>query len=52
MKAKVKIQFFDSVAKKTRKKGDVFDVTPDRFNEIQKKGNFIEAANDDKPVKG
>lgn len=51
MKAKVKIQFYDTVAKKVRKKGEVIDVTPDRFNEIRNKGNFIEAANDEKPVK-
>lgn len=51
MKAKVKIQFYDSVAKKVRKKGDVIDVTPVRFNEILHKGNFIEAVADEKPVK-
>lgn len=51
MKAKVRIQFYDSVAKKTRKKGEIIDVTPDRFNEIRNKGNFIEAVNDEKPVK-
>jgi len=51
MKAKVRIQFYDSVAKKVRKKGEVIDVTPDRFNEIRNKGNYIEAVNDEKPVK-
>lgn len=51
MKAKVKIQFYDSVAKKVRKPGETFDVTPDRFNEIRNKGNFIEATNDEKPTK-
>jgi hypothetical protein len=51
MKAKVKIQFYDSVAKKVRKKGDVIDVTPERFNEIRNKGAYIEAAEDQKPVK-
>lgn len=51
MKAKVLIQFYDSVAKKVRKKGDVIDVTPSRFNEIRNKGAFIEAVNDEKPVK-
>lgn len=51
MKAKVLIQFYDTAAKVVRKKGDVIDVTPDRFNEIRNKGNYIEAANDEKPVK-
>lgn len=51
MKAKVKIQFYDSVAKKVRKKDEVFDVTPARFNEIRNKGTYIEAVNDEKPVK-
>lgn len=51
MKAKVRIRFYDSVAKKVRKKGDVFDVNPTRFNEIRNKGNYIEAVNDEKPVK-
>jgi hypothetical protein len=51
MKAKVKIQFYDSVAKKVRKKGEVIDITPARFNEIRNKGAFIEAVNDEKPVK-
>lgn len=51
MKAKVKIQFYDSVAKKVRKKGEVIDITPTRFNEIRNKGAFIEAVNDEKPVK-
>lgn len=51
MKAKVKIQFFDSVAKKTRKPGEVFDVTPDRFNEIRNKGEYIEAVEDQKSAK-
>lgn len=51
MKAKVKIQFYDSVAKKQRKKGEIFDVTPQRFNEICTKGAYVEAAEDQKPVK-
>ena len=52
MKAKVKIQFFDSVAKKTRKKDEVFECTPERFNEIRDKGAYVEAVEDQKPVKG
>ena len=53
MKAKVKIPFYDSVAKKNREKvGEIFDISPARFNEIRNKGNFIEAANDEKPMKG
>ena len=51
MRAKVLIQFYDSAAKVVRKKGDVIDVTPSRFNEIRNKGAFIEAVNDEKPVK-
>ena len=43
MKAKVLIAFFDKVAKVQRKPGDIFDVTPERFNEITKKGRYIEA---------
>ena len=44
MKAKVKIEFYDTVEKKIRKKGEVIDVTPARFNEICRKGNYVEAA--------
>ena len=51
MKAKVKVQFYDSVAKVVRKKGDVIEITPARFNEIRNKGAFIEAVEDQKPVK-
>lgn len=51
MKAKVKIQFYDSAAKTVRKKGDVIDIAPDRFNEIRNKGAFVEAVNDEKPTK-
>lgn len=43
MKAKVKIQFYDSAAKVVRKPGDIIEVTPARFNEIANKGRFIEA---------
>lgn len=43
MKAKVLIQFYDSHAKVVRKKGDIIEVTPARFNEITQKGRYIEA---------
>ena len=43
MKAKVLIKFYDSEAKVVRQKGDTFDVTPARFNEITRKGRYIEA---------
>ena len=43
MKAKVKIQFYDSAAKVVRKVGDIIEVTPARFNEIAGKGRYIEA---------
>lgn len=51
MKAKVLIPFKDKETKKDRKKGDIIDVTPKRFNEIIAKGRFIEAVEDEKPVK-
>ena len=50
MKAKVLIAFFDKVAKVKRKPGDTFDVTPARFNEITRKGRYIEAAAEPKKV--
>lgn len=43
MKAKVLTDFYDSNAKVKRKKGDIIEVTPARFNEITKKGRYIEA---------
>lgn len=43
MKAKVLIKFYDSAAKVVRKKDDIFEVTPARFNEITNKGRYIEA---------
>lgn len=43
MKAKVLIQFYDNHAKVVRKKGDIIEVTPARFNEITQKGKYIEA---------
>ena len=43
MKAKARIRFYDSAAKVVRKPGDIFEVTPARFNEITQKGRYIEA---------
>ena len=43
MKAKVLIPFEDKNTHKKHKKGDVIDVTPARFNEITRKGRYIEA---------
>ena len=51
MKAKVTNPFYDTVAKKVRKKGEIFDLTAARFNEIRNKGNFVEIIDDEKPVK-
>lgn len=46
MRARTLIKFYDSSAKKIRQKGDIFDVTPARFNEITLKGRYIEAHNE------
>lgn len=49
MKAKVLIPFRDKVTKKEyTKKGDVIDITADRFNEITKSGRYIEAVEENK----
>lgn len=50
LKAKVLIPFYDTVAKVNRKKGDTFDVTPARFNEITRKGRYIEVYEGSAPV--
>lgn len=50
LKAKCLIPFYDSAAKVNRKKGDVFDVTASRFNEITRKGRYIEAYEGSAPV--
>lgn len=42
MKAKVLIPFNDKYTGKEYKKDDVIDVTAKRFNEITKKGKFIQ----------
>ena len=46
MKAKVLIPFEDKVTHQKHKKGAVIDVTPARFNEITRKGRYIEAYDD------
>lgn len=46
MKAQCAIEFFDKVAKVTRKPGEVFEITAARFNEITLKGRYIVAADD------
>lgn len=51
MKAKVRIQFHDTGAKRTRVVGEIFECTAERFNEIRDKGAFIEAVEDQKPTK-
>lgn len=43
IKAEVLIDFNDKHTGKKHKKGDIIEVTPERFNEIQQKGKFIEA---------
>ena len=50
MKAKVLIPFRDKETKKEHKKGSTIDVTADRFNEINKKGRFLEAVEENKPT--
>ena len=42
IKAKVLYPFYDSKANKNRKTNDVFEVTARRFNEICRKGRFVE----------
>ena len=43
MKAKVLINFRDKETKVIHKKGEVIEITPARFNEITRKGRYIEA---------
>ena len=50
MKAKVLIPFEDKETHKMHKKGDVIDVAPARFNEITRKGRYIEAFEDAAPA--
>lgn len=51
IKVKALVQFYDKAEKKKRMKDEVFDVTPERFNEIIKKGRYIEAVAEEKPEK-
>ena len=51
MKAKVLISFRDKETKKIHKIGDVITVTTKRFNEITSKGKYVEAVEEEKPVK-
>lgn len=48
MKAKVLIAFFDTESKKKRNVGDIIDISTARFNEIIRKGLYIEAVEDTK----
>lgn len=48
MKAKVLIAFFDVEAKKKRNVGEIIDISTTRFNEIIRKGLYIEAVEDTK----
>ena len=48
MKAKVLIPFTDKETRQTRKKGEVFNISAKRFNEIVGKGRYIEAV--DEPI--
>lgn len=50
MKVRVCFEFYDSKAKKLRMPNEVFDVTVARFNEIIRKGHFVEAI-EEKPKK-
>lgn len=48
IKAKVLIPFTDKETnKKYDKKGDIITLTAKRFNEIQRKGKYIEAAEEE-----
>lgn len=47
MKAKVLIPFTDKYTGKTHKKGEIINnISADRFNEITRKGRYIEAYED------
>ena len=43
MKAKVLIHYTDKESGQKRKKGDVINITANRFNEITAKGRYLEA---------
>lgn len=42
VKTKVLIPFTDKETNKQYKKGDIINMTAKRFNEVQRKGNYIE----------
>lgn len=46
MKAKVLIPYTDKETGQKRKKGEVIDITANRFNEITAKGRYIEAVDE------
>jgi hypothetical protein len=46
MKAKILIPYIDKETGQKRKKGDVINITANRFNEISAKGRYIEAVDE------
>lgn len=48
MKVKVKRSFIDKHTKKTHKKGDIFTVSKERYDEIQKVGDLVEEVVEEK----
>ena len=51
MKVIVKKPFYDLREKVNRKAGEIFEVTEARFNQIAKKGAYIEVVEEEKAVK-
>ena len=47
VKVKVLIPFRDKHTKKTYKKGEIIEVTAERFNEITAKGKYIQLVADE-----
>ena len=43
MKAKVLNEFYDTVARVMRRRGDIIEVTPARFCELANNGRFVES---------
>lgn len=50
MRAIVLIPFYDKVAKADRKKGEIIEVSANRFNEITRQGRYVEAYEASAPV--
>ena len=48
MKVKILIPFTDKHTGKKHKKGDIFDISAKRFNEITTKGKLVELIDDEK----